>query len=478
MQIKQPVLHMRNDKLIRFSVAASVSLSGINSIKFFLPALSTWFIIAGLLSIAILVRIPEFFKRIQNVDFRIFCPWLVFVFSILLSALCSPDTVDLVFSVVTIVKFTVIAAILALLISMPLSIKSLESFFTLSMMICAAGFAIAMLNGDWLMWDVYGDGRLGWACAWIGVFWKVGAYALPFYVYRVLKNPSWFELPALTLAVTIIALDGSRTDLLVVVATMLLAAIYVKIFERNARFTFFAAICAASAGMAYVLIQPAILLTIELGGFCILVGFSGFFLLLAAACFQFRDRQHMSAKLMGASLLILAGVFCIKLYVQTTANSAGHIERAVNAVNILALERIGHGDPTRMHMLLHGIQSAITNFPMGGGLGSTTTAVSVEHNIHIHMTYLQLLSDVGMNGLLSYVSIFILGMVWFFRLTKDIRTPVFPIFAIVCIYLLQGLFAPLSNEITDWFPVILALSVLYNLAHSSAEDLQNLRTMS
>jgi len=406
--------------------------------------------------------------RIQNVDFRIFCPWLVFIFSILLSALYNPDTVDLIFSAVTIAKFIAIAAIFGLLISMPLSIKNLESFFTLSMMVGAVGFAIAMLNSDWLM--RYGDGRLAWVWAWGGVFWKMGAYALPFYAYRVLKNPSWFELSALTLAVTIIALDGSRTGLLVVVATMLAAMIYVKFSKWNTRFTFFATMCAASVGTAYLLIQPAISLAIDLGGFWIMVGFSGFCLLLAAACFQFCNRPHVSAKLMGASLLVLAGIFCVKLYAQTTENPAEHTEVAntEHAVNTVALERLGRGDATRLQMLLHGMRGAIANFPLGGGLGSTTAD---DHGVqvHIHMTYLQLLSDIGLIGLLAYVSIFLLGMVWFFCLEKDARASALPMFAIICIYLAQGLFAPLSNEITEWFPVILVLSVLYNLAHPSAE---------
>jgi len=380
------------------------------------------------------------------VNFRMFCPWFVFIFSILLSALCNSDTVDFVFSAVTIVKFIAIAAIFALLIPMALSIKNLESFFTLSMMIGAAGFAIAMLNGDWLM--RYGDGRLAWIWAWGGVFWKIGAYALPFYVYRVLKNPSWFDLPALTLAVTIIALDGSRTGLLVVVAIILATAICIKFFKPNANLKSFI-ICMASTIMAYAFIQPAISLAIALGGFWTMVGSFGLCLFLAAAYFQLRNRHHTSIKFMVAGLLVLIGVCCAQMY-----------------ENPVAYQRLGGGDPTRINMMLHGIQSAIANFPLGGGLGSTT-ADDHGAQVHIHMTYLQLLSDVGLIGLLSYACIFLLGLMWFFRLEKEIRTSALPIVAIVCIYLTQGLFAPLSNEITEWFPVVLALSVLYNLAHFS-----------
>jgi len=443
---------MKDNRFMNFSVATAVILSGIGTIKFSLPAFSIWFVIAGLLSIATVVRSQEFFMRIQYVDFRIFFPWLAFVFSIILSGLYNLDAVDLAFSAATIAKFIAITTIFALLISMQISIKNLESFFTLSMLVGAGGFAVAMLNDDWVM--RYGDGRLAWIWAWGGVFWKMGAYALPFFVCRVLQKPSWFEMPALTLATTIIALDGSRTGLLVVVAIIVTTAICIKFFKPNANFKSFI-ICMASIIMAYAFIQPAISHAIASGGFWTMVGSSGLCLFLAAAYFQLWNRHHTSAKFMVAGLLALISVFCIHMY-----------------ENPVAYQRLGGGDPTRMNMILHGIQSAIANFPLGGGLGSTTAD---DHGVqvHIHMTYLQLLSDVGLIGLLSYACIFLLGFVWFFRLEKEIRTSALSIVAIVCIYLTQGLFAPLSNEITEWFPVVLALSVLYNIANSSVEILQN-----
>jgi len=399
--------------------------------------------------------------RIQHIDFRVFLPWFAFLFSIILSALCNPETTDLVLSVATTAKFIVIATIFALLITMQFSIKDLESFFTLSMMVGLGGFAIAMLHADWIL--RYGDGRLAWVWAWGGVFWKMGAYALPFYIYRAMQKPSWFDLPTLTLAASIVALDGSRTGLLVIIATMMAAAICIKLFKLNANCMRFVFICVASTNLAYMFIQPAIARAIVWGGFWTIIGCSGLFCLLAAAYFQLRSRCHMAIKLMGVALMMLAGVFYVKTDDQSTKI---HTVDSTHAVHIIALDRLTSGDSTRMGMLAHGIRSAISNFPLGGGLGSTT-ADDHGTQVHIHMTYLQLLSDLGLIGILAYLAIFLLSVLWFFRIEKETRASVLPALAIVFVYLAQGCFAPLSNEITEWFPVVLAFSVLYHLAHNN-----------
>jgi len=452
------MIHVKKKR--NFFIAYATIISGIGTIKFYMPVLSIWFIITGFIAAAFFSEIKQYAIKIKYIDRRIFFPWVFLIFSIALSAFYNKNTIDFVFSGVTIVKLIVITVVFALLIPMELSIKELESFFVLSMMIGIGGFAVAMLNSDWVM--RYGDGRLAWTWAWAGVFWKIGAYVFPFLAYQVLQKPSWFKMPALMLAATIIALDGSRTGLLVISAIIVTAVIYIKFFRLNASWMSLI-ICIASIIMAYAFIHPMISLSITLGGISLITGFLAICLFLVSVYFQFRNKNHISAKFMGAGILILISIFCVKKYDQSVFLQ----EIFLGKENILAYQRIAGGDSTRIDMFLHGIQSSIANFPLGGGLGSTTLE-SYGYPLHIHMTYLQLFSDLGLIGILSYMAIFLLSILWFFRLKDKARISALPVLATILIYFIQGCFAPFSNEITEWFPVILSFSVLYNLYNSGS----------
>lgn len=471
---------MRRTVPSHLALTAAALLAGLGTIKLYVPAFSLWVLIGAALLVATWPKRKDIGKALANLNYRIYLPWIVFVVAIAAAAIFNDLPVgDRLFSLGTILKFIVIAAAMALLICMRLTRQHLEDVLTGVMILAALGFAVAILNDDWLM--RYGDGRLAWTLAWAGVFWKVGIFALPFFVWRAMVSPSWPELPRLSLALLIVALDGSRTGFLAAITVVVVATFIAMIFVRSFSWARGLGLCALSAIVCYLWLQPTIAFLIAQGGAGRWI--SAFAMVSLATsvvlsrtefgAYGSRGIRHYKSLMLalGLGLLIatlLAAVSFVGANVLLEGEPGKSIAYSANdtteGLTVVAVDRLTRQDETRLQMLSKGWEGAVAHFPIGGGLG-TTKSNDNGTQVHIHMTYLQLLSDVGVVGLLSYLAIFGSILLWFLRLDRLSRLYAVPVMAIPGIYLLQGMFTPLSNEMTEWFPVILAASVMYGLAH-------------
>ena len=121
-------------------------------------------------------------------------------------------------------------------------------------------------------------------------------------------------------------------------------------------------------------------------------------------------------------------------------------------------------------MIQQGIESSINNFPIGSGLGTTTATEADGSQAVIHMTYLQILADIGFLSFLGYFLILITPIVNALRFIFSNKNKIYQRFqntilplSIFGLFTFTGLLHPLSNELTEWGIIIIAASLLMNL---------------
>lgn len=126
-------------------------------------------------------------------------------------------------------------------------------------------------------------------------------------------------------------------------------------------------------------------------------------------------------------------------------------------------------DPVRLRMLKEGFNGACENAPFGAGFGATVVYVSeIDGPMVIHNTYLQVLSDLGFIGFISHLYIVFAPVLFiakgFFYSTikfSQVNDNFLPL-GILIVYAFVGLFHPISNEISEWLIIVVAVSILYN----------------
>jgi hypothetical protein len=462
----------------QFALIAAATMAGLGTIKLYLPPLAVWATVGVLLVGAAWYPRHRIFTLVSRAKFAIYWPWSAFIFAVLLAATTNDLPLETrLFAFGTIVKMIAILAAMTLMIRIGVNVELADKILRSVLLLAAAGFFMALINDDWLV--QLGDGRLGWAFAFPGVFWKIGIYTLPFFIWRAVSNPSWLDLPGLVLALLVVALDGSRTGLLAVIAliaSISLAALYFgrPLWKRGL------CLCLLSVLLSYAVLQPSLTLLIAQGDVGRTLAAVVVLAVTASACLSmavhflagYRDPvgRHQWGAVSGVGVAVVIALLGSFIFATSSPSvyAKPYSERpAVSSptVNALAVHRLSRPDDTRLQMISNGWDGAVANFPWGGGLG-TTTGMDRGTLVHVHMTYLQLLSDIGIVGLASYIGIFSVFVFSFLHLKRYARAATVPIMAIPGVYLMQGAFAPFSNEITEWFPVILAAAVIYTRSYS------------
>lgn len=453
---------VQNEPSSRLVIAGLLSFAAIiasmGTLKLYLPPQTSWALIGLPIVAAAMLQIRRrgWLQPVFNWKHAI--PLVLFLGTIVLAILTNELTRgDLIFSAATFIKFVLIWVLLVMLIQTRVTVGTMEVALVSAMLIGALGFGVAAILNAGLM---FGGDRLGWSFAWYGIFWKMGMYAFPFLMWRSLRNPSWTDLSALLLSTLVVSLDASRTGLLALVFTFA-AMVIIGIFTfpvRNALIG--AAVTAVALVIAYVLVQPAMVDLVRQGEFA--RGYAAWaFLIGVATVFVaelYRSAKEVeferNLKLRPNKRVAAVSLLCFALASSLVATYL------IKYGSISVAGRFAVADTARLEMLNTVLKAAIENFPFGGGLG-TTTAIGM----HVHFTYMQLVADIGVLGLISYLAIFGVFGLWYIQSTPPARVELVPGLAVVGVFLLQGAFAPLTNELSEWFPVILAAAAFYFAAN-------------
>lgn len=261
---------------------------------------------------------------------------------------------------------------------------------------------------------ILGDGRAGWALAWPGVFWKSGIFLEPWLLLGWTLYGKQSNLTFLLAASSTVALDGTRTGLIIetifVVATVVIVIVKGEASRLHCFIRFLLAI--AVILVSHFAIQPLVLRVIEAGQ-----------------------------------------------AIQPSVDS----ERAASALRLL------QSDPTRVGMDKAALNGALRHLPFGSGFGSTTVSVDGEPVV-VHMTYLQILSDLGVLGLLGYFYLMAIPCLEAFRGRtiagadlSGLRDFLLPI-AVVAAMSVAGLWQPISDEPSEWGVVAVSVAALARYA--------------
>jgi hypothetical protein len=278
--------------------------------------------------------------------------------------------------------------------------------------------------------SMMGPERWGTLLNYPGSLSRVGVLGVCFSAYMVLANDKALQWVSLLIAsLLLVYFDGSRTSLLVLVGVALPFLLAVRLAERRgSRFT------SMRLGFALVI--------------TIFLGIAVWRFVPVAPVGSDTGPEPIRRVVQFASSLKLQG-------------SAG-----------LAL-----ADPVRARMLSTGLEALQNAGLLGTGIGSTRADTDVGVMV-VHMTYLQILGDLGVLGLLAYVSL-ILG--WLpktrraFRNIRSLQTPqeraiyYNAIFLLVA-FALQGVFHPLSTEWSEWIAFIVPYALFWQAVRGPSTE--------
>ena len=117
---------------------------------------------------------------------------------------------------------------------------------------------------------------------------------------------------------------------------------------------------------------------------------------------------------------------------------------------------------SRLEMWRVALDALPSHLPWGAGWQATRSSFGGEYHLVIHMAYLQVLSDLGVVGLLGFLLVFtpLWRMIWLFRHQPLILLVQHPLLVIPSFLLFTSLFNPISNELSEWGLPMLVLAML------------------
>lgn len=335
-------------------------------------------------------------------------PWIIGWFFLIIGIIIS-DFINNQNNIISIIKYTLI--MLLVIFSLKycyIDVRVVEKALYISLLCNVILLCIIILFKMQGLLIILGDGRIGWLANWPGKLWYVAAFVYPLAFFRILTTSNkkiWFYLMS---ALLLFSLDGSRTGFLWLALTT----------------------------VASILI-----------------------------CLGQSDKKIIFVKL----LLLLLAVYVMFFVIQPS------IEPWIVGVHTLGetsepvLSRVVEGDTqTRLMMLNMAYSSAIKNFPFGASFGATMSQESDGTPVVIHMAYLQVLSDLGVIGFIGLlcivfyplykISVYLLGNISK-NILYEIDQYILPL-SIILLFSMTLLLHPMSNELTEWGVVIIAMAIL------------------
>ena len=411
-------------KIGHFFLCLAVVIAGLAGLKLDLGSISQWAMTGtALIGFTLLIYRGQVFQ-VSDVKSKlgpysiIFLPWFLLAISVLIAGILNNQI-----GLSTIPKFLILGLLMVVLVRFRPSTNVL-----IIALVSLAGFALAGLLYVAILgyesWLILPPHRFGWNWAPPGVFWKAGIYLLPLACWWVLnrKCTRLSRWAILVLSCLIVGLDGSRTGSLLALIIWL-----------------------ASSGLfawRILSLKAAVKRSVPLG-------------------------LVMMITLGGINPSNINPLGFVNEYMVEVFGAIWDFSASGDSESGGAGRELG-GDSIRLAMIKDSWEGVVNNFPIGGGFGSTTTQTSsMTEPMVVHMTYFQLLADLGLLGLLSYLAIFILplAMLWK-RLSRtedvwgEIDRSILPL-GVLCVYLFSGLFHPISNEISEWLVVLVAMALSF-----------------
>lgn len=291
-------------------------------------------------------------------------------------------------------------------------------------------FAEFALGQGALLWRGL-DGRISTFLNLPGMLWKSGFMVLPGLAYLYLYSSRLIWLVFSCLAAMLVSLDGSRTGFVFV---FLLLVVFLPVYAISS-------------------------------GWCRGVALRSIVLFVMVAISLLLARPVVDKSVLGENTGVLS---------RSTLSSV--VERFSNISEAMQKEETEAGivqsnDHWRLEMLQVGLNRAL-DFPLiGDGIGSTS--VMADHGaMVVHMSYLQVLGDYGIIGFVIFALLMIVPIYFALRRAPELvhkqfgqadKAGVFCVLVLVLSYPLYGLLHPLSNELSEWAPFVVAFAVLVNI---------------
>lgn len=420
-----------------------ITFTVLGTIKIYIGGNLNWLIALSLLAVAVYFSLRNTslkqhlatMARLLKSYRPMLIGWLLFMAGIGIAAAMNNGI-----GMYTIAKYLALLLVFFTLIIVGMTTEKLEYALTMALsfaVVCLLLFALFRVNSTLI---ILGDGRMGWVAIWPGVLWKVGAYVLPFSLWRCLKKPDWKTVTVIALALIAMSADGSRTSLIWLAVTWLMVIVCGIVIKLPAKSWRTQIALTVMAAFLFAVFQPVMLSWVE-GRYDAAVAQK----IEQVRSFSFRaDTPHTD-----------------------TAPASGTVDVLPQISKNVSSERLIHGNTTtRKTMMIEGWQQAMAKFPWGGGFGSTMVDDNGTRTV-IHMTYLQILGDEGVLALAGYLLILIYPLYRAIRYLTEKRAlfaerfelMLAPI-SVLALYILTGLLHPLSNEITEWAPVLAAIAVI------------------
>lgn len=372
--------------------------------------------------------------------------WVLFIAGIFIAALMNDGT-----GLYTVVKYLLfVIVLLSLLLISPLTPALLEKALNVSLIVSLLPLLVfaVLRQTDYLL--VLGDGRMGWLASWPGVIWKAGAYAWPFIAWRCLKNTSWRNLLLAFCAILIMALDGSRTSMLwmaLVWCALAVVALFTKIPGKGIKGHIALLLITL---FSFTVLQPT------------LVGWvwGKYDSLIVELMTEKKDVNEPASNDTSESNDSTAEIIM--------DNLGDTVKKALSTPKEDATaDRLIKGDnATRLEMIQAGWHKAVVTFPWGGGFGATRVADNDVTSV-IHMTYVQLLADEGVLSFIGYLLIILAPLYAGLKFVFAARETFIERFelmlaplSVLALFTMMGCFHPLSNELTEWGIVLVAMTLV------------------
>jgi hypothetical protein len=196
---------------------------------------------------------------------------------------------------------------------------------------------------------------------------------------------------------------------------------------------------------------------------------------------RFSERRRGVARLgrlatvaIATAVLLLGVVGWQWLSVQTEVpegtGAIARIEQFAVSVRLSGAAGFALADPVRARMLETGMDALRNASLIGGGAGTTQADTDLGLMV-VHMTYLQIIGDLGIIGLLAYVWLVLGWIPWLPRAGRNIsllpspsdRALYYNAIFLLGIFALSGLFHPLSTEWTEWIMFIVPSALFWEL---------------
>lgn len=405
------------------------------SLKVYLPKGFDWLFLLTLIGISAVTSFAaaerplsaflrdgvERFKRFQIM----LVGWIIFSMGISLAGLSHGGAgLDALF------KYAALFAVLCVFVSF-ISVTSsmLERALFASLVITFVILVGLILFRQTEFLVILGDGRIGWLANWPGSVWKIGALIWPAIVWKILRQPTFWNWSFAILACSIMAIDGSRTALLWAILSWVALSVIFAVM-RVAKASGLVQLMIVSAILiAYLLIQPLLSLWVTSD--------------LFERIFEFMNGTAASSGPVHS------------LVIPDSSNQLG---------GTTTVDRVSTGDiSSRLELIKGGWEQAMRSFPWGSGFG----VPGVNQSTVTHLTYLQLVGEVGVMGLIGYVLILFapmyIGLKYVFEkrdsFLERFELLMLPI-AILVFFAFTGLFHPISNELNEWAMLLVSVSII------------------